>query len=134
LPVVVADVDAQQRDTVGAGGVVHLLQLGDLGSARAAPLAPDVDDDDLAGKGAGGVVDRHGARRVRQLGAGDRSGSTAVVGRVVVDVGFAAGSDEFEGAALSDGVIAGRAADEQAGHRRGDERQPPHGQLTAGSL
>src|SRR6202034_2555844 len=130
LTVVVAYVDTQHRHPAGAGDVVDLLQRGSLGPARSAPLTPDVDHDDLAGE----IVDRHRADRIHQLRAGHRSRSAAVAGRVVEDVGLASGRDEFEGAALRDRVVTVRAADQQAGYRYGDERQPPRGQLSAGSL
>ena len=45
-----------------AGGVVHLLQLGDLRAARPAPLTPDVDHHHLARE----VAQREGFRGVGQ--------------------------------------------------------------------
>ena len=90
-----------RKDTAeAAGGVIDLLQLGDLGPARPAPLAPHVDDDDLAGERARSLVQREGARRIHQVRPGKRAGAAAARGRVIEDVGLAAGRDEFEGAAL----------------------------------
>ena len=60
LSVLIADVDAQERDAVGAGAVVHPLQFWHLDAAGATPLAPDVDHDNLAGE----ITDGHRSRGI----------------------------------------------------------------------
>jgi hypothetical protein len=103
LAVVVADIDAEKRHAGAPGGVVHLLQLSDLGPARSTPLPPHVDDDHLSGD----IVQRPGARRVGQVGPGQRAGAAAACGRVVEDVGLPSRGDEFEGATLGHRVATG---------------------------
>ena len=61
-----------------------------------------------------------------RLGSGQPAWAATAFGRVVEDVGLAAGRDELEGAALGYGVVTGGASGERDQRRTRDDDPPPH--------
>ena len=106
LAVVVTDIDAQERHP--GARVASYTRCSWLTSARHGPHhCPQTL---MTTTFPGEVVQRDRVRRIRQVRPGQRARAAAAGGRVVEDVGFPAGRDEFEGAALRYRIATGTAA------------------------